>query len=223
VLELEENALKGNSRPVFQTVKKLTKPFQPRTIAIRDTTSKKLTDPEKVCQRWKEYCKELYDWKEEDISIIDVQEKEPPPLKQEINCALLKSAQQKASGPNDIAIELLRFGGEMRLNKLHEICAEVWETGIWPDEWTQSVFIPLPKKGDLLQCNNYRTIALVSHASKILMRVILDRMQIKLESEIAQEQAGFRPRRGTRDQITNLHIILEKAREKKSNSVFLLR
>jgi len=66
-----------------------------------------------------------------------------------------------------------------------------WETGIWPDEWTQSVFIPLPKKGDLLQCNNYRTIALVSHASKILMRVILDRMQIKLESEIAQDKLDF--------------------------------
>jgi len=63
--ELEENALKGNSRPVFQTVKKLTKPFQPRTIAIRDSTGKKLTDPEKVCQRWKEYCEELYDGKEE--------------------------------------------------------------------------------------------------------------------------------------------------------------
>jgi len=133
---------------------------------------------------------------------------------------LLKSAQRKASGPDDIAIELLRFGGEMTLNKLHEICAEVWETGIWPDEWTQSVFIPLPKKGNLLQCNNYRTIALVSHACKMLMRVILDRMQIKIESEIAQEQAGFRSRRGTRDQISNLRIILEKARERNQTLSF---
>jgi len=102
----------------------------------------------------------------------------------------------------------------MTLNKLHEICIEVWETGIWPDEWTQLVFIPLPKKGDLLQCSNYRTIALVSHARKILMHVILDRIQAKLESEIAQEQAGFRPRRGTRDHITNLRIIPEKAIER---------
>ena len=57
----------------------------------------------------------------------------------------------------------------MTLNKLHEVCVEVWETGLWPDEWTQSVFISLPKKGDPLQCCNYRTIALVSHASKILL------------------------------------------------------
>jgi len=102
----------------------------------------------------------------------------------------------------------------MTLNKLHEVCVEVWETGLWPDEWTQSVFIPLPKKGDPLQCCNYRTIALVSHASKILLRVILDRMQLQLERENAPVQAGFRPKRGTRDQITNLRIIPEKARER---------
>ena len=111
-------------RPVFQTVKKLIKPFQPRTVAIRDSIGKKLTDPEKVCQRWKEYCEELYDGKEEDITIY-VHEREVPPLKEEIKRALLKSAQWKAPGPDDIAIELLHFGGEMTLNKLHKICTEV--------------------------------------------------------------------------------------------------
>jgi len=115
-----------------------------------------------------------------------------------------------ASGPEGIAAELLRFGGEMTLNKLYEVYVEVWETGLWPDVWTQSVFIPLPKKGDPLQCCNYRTIALVSHASKILLRVILDRMHLQLEREIAAEQAGFRPKRGTCDQITNLRIILRR-------------
>ena len=72
----------------------------------------------------------------------------------------------------------------------------------------------------MLQCSNYRTIALVSHASKILLRVILERMQTKLDREIAQEQAGFRPKRGTRDQITNLRIILEKARERNQKLFF---
>ena len=67
------------------------------------------------------------------------------------------------------------------MNKLHEVFVEVWETGLWPDEWTQSIFIPLHNKGDPLQCCNYRTNALVSHASKILLRVILDRMQLQLE------------------------------------------
>jgi len=90
------------------------------------------------------------------------------------------------------------------MNGLYEIFKDVWESGVWQEEWTNSVFVPLPKKWDLLQCRNYRTIALVTHTSKILLRVILERMQRKLESEIAEEQAGFRAKRGTRDQITNL-------------------
>jgi len=89
----------------------------------------------------------------------------------------------------------------------------MWETGEWPEEWTFSTFIPLPKNFDLKQCANYRTIALVSHASKILLRIILDRIRVKTETEIADEQAGFRQGRGTRDQITNLIRLMHKARE----------
>jgi len=73
---------------------------------------------------------------------------------------------------------------------MHRICTAIWETGEWPNEWMESVFIPLLKKGDLRKCTNYRTIALVSHASKILLRVILERIRLKTESEIADEQAG---------------------------------
>ena len=79
-----------------------------------------------MCHRWKEYCEELY----EENRQIDVQEKEPPPLKDEIRYALLKSAQRKATGLDGTAAELLRFGGEMTLNKLHEVCVEVWEIGL---------------------------------------------------------------------------------------------
>jgi len=78
---------------------------------------------------------------------------------------------------------------------------------------TFSTFIPLPKKSDLKQCANYRTIALVSHASKILLRIILERIRVKTKTKIADEQAGFRQGRGTRDQIMNLRILMHKARE----------
>jgi len=93
---------------------------------------------------------------------------------------------------------------------MHRICVAIWETGEWPEEWTFSTFIPLPKKSDLKQCANYRTIALVSHASKILF---LERIRVKTETEIADEQAGFRQGRGARDQITNLEILMQKAYE----------
>jgi len=88
-----------------------------------------------------------------------------------------------------------------------------WEIGEWPEEWTFSTFIPLPKKGDLKQYESYRTIALVSHASKILLRIILERIRVKTETEIAYEQAGFRQGRWTRDQTMNLRTLMHKARE----------
>jgi len=93
------------------------------------------------------------------------------------------------------------------------MCVAIWETGEWPKEWTFSTFIPLPKKGDLKQCANYRTTALVSYASKILLRIIVERIRVKTETEIADEQAGFRQGRGTRDQIMNLRILMHKTRE----------
>ena len=89
----------------------------------------------------------------------------------------------------------------------------MWETGEWPEEWTFSTFISLPEKGDLKQCANYRTIAFVSHASRILLRIILERIRVNTETEIADKQAAFRQRRRTRDQITNLRILMHKARE----------
>jgi len=96
---------------------------------------------------------------------------------------------------------------------MHRICVAILETGKWLEKWTFSTFIPLPKKGDLKQCANYRTIALVSHASKILLWIILERIRVKTEMEIADEQAGFRQGRGRRDQITNLRILMHKACE----------
>jgi len=96
---------------------------------------------------------------------------------------------------------------------IHQLCLEVWETGEWPSDWTKSVFVPLPKKGDLLVCSNYRTISLVSRGSKILLSVIMSRIQNQMNQEISDVQAGFRACRGTRDQIVNLRLITEKARE----------
>ena len=90
---------------------------------------------------------------------------------------------------------------ERVLDIMHRISVVIWKTGEWPEEWTFSTFIPLPKKGDLEQCANYRTIALVSHASKILLQIILERIRVKTEAEIADEhfeQAGFRQGRETR-------------------------
>jgi len=140
-------------------------------------------------------------------------EQEPPPLRSEIARAIRQTASRKATGPNEVPAELFKAGGQTVLDRVHKICAAIWETSEWPEEWTFSTFIPLPKKGDHKQCANYGTIALVSHASKRLLRIILEIIRLKTETEIADEQAGFRQGRGTRDQITNFRILMHKARE----------
>ena len=93
---------------------------------------------------------------------------------------------------------------------LHIICNKIWETGEWPTSWTQSLIITLPKKGNLQLCQNYRTISLISHPSKVMLKVLLNRLQPQTESIIAEEQAGFRHGRSTAEQIFNLRILCEK-------------
>jgi len=111
----------------------------------------------------------------------------PPPLRSEVARAICQTASRKATGPDEVPTELFKAGGESMRQK----CVAIWKTGKWPEEWTCYMFIPLPKKGDLKQCANYRTIALVSHASKILLRIIQEMIQVKMNTEIADEQAGL--------------------------------
>ena len=89
----------------------------------------------------------------------------------------------------------------------------MWKTQQWPQDWKRSVFIPIPKKGNAKECSNYHTIALISHASKVMLKILQARLQQYVNRELPDVQAGFRKGRGTRDQIANIHCIMEKARE----------
>ena len=209
-----ENGMKtGNSRKLYGIVKKVTGKFQPKLNMIKSASGENIVDPDKIADRWREYTEGLYSETGTTPAHIPSYEKEPPPLKSEVEKAMNDLNTNKAPGPDGIPIELLKAGGPETLNAMHQICTGIWETGDWPEEWVSSTFIPIPKKGDLSQCTNYRTISLVSHASKVLLKIILNRIQAKTEQEIAPEQAGFRPGRGTREQITNLRIIMAKLKE----------
>ena len=96
---------------------------------------------------------------------------------------------------------------------LHSICKQIWKTQQWPHDWKRSVFIPIPKKGNTKECSNYCTIALISHASKVMLRILQARLQQYVNCELPDVQTGFRKGRGTRDQIANILWIMEKARE----------
>ena len=181
---------------------------------IQSASGENLTESAPIADRWKGYCEDLYCDEEGKGIEQECWEQEPPPLRSEVARAIRQTASRKAAGPDEVPAELFKAGEETVLDRMHRICVVMWKTGEWPEEWTFSTFILLPKKGDLEQCANYRTIALVSHASKILLQIILERIRVKTEAEIADEhfeQAGFRQGRETRDQITNLRILMYKA------------
>ena len=109
--------------------------------------------------------------------------------------------------------ELFQVLKEDSVKVLHSICQQIWKTQQWPQDWKRSVFILIPKKGTAKECSNYHTIALLSHASKVMLKILEARLQQYVNRELPDGQAGFRKGRGTRDQIANICWIMEKARE----------
>ena len=111
----------------------------------------------------------------------------------------------KASGDDGIPVELFQVLKDEAVKVLHSIFQQIWKTQQWPQDWKRSVFIPIPKKGNAKECLNYRTIALISHASKIMLKIHQARLQQYMNCELPEVQAGFREGRGTRDQTANIH------------------
>ena len=126
----------------------------------------------------------------------------------------------KASADDGIPVELFQILNDDAVNVLHSICQQIWKTQQWPQDWKRSVFIRIPKKGNAKECSNYHTIALISHASKVMLKILQDRLQQSVNHELLDVQAGFRKGRGTRDQIANIRWIIEKAREFQKNIYF---
>ena len=110
----------------------------------------------------------------------------------------------KASEDDGIPVELFQILKDDALKVLRSTCQQIWKTQHWPQDWKSSVFIPIPKKGNVKECSNYHTIALISHASKVMIRILQARLQQYVKDELADVQAGFRKGRGTRDQIANI-------------------
>ena len=118
----------------------------------------------------------------------------------------------KASGGDGIPGELFQILKDDAVKVLHSICQQIWKTQQWPQDWKRSDFIPIPKKGNAKECSNYHTIALISHASKVRLKILQAGLQQCMNCELPDVQAGFRKGRGTRDQIANIYWIIEKAR-----------
>ena len=127
----------------------------------------------------------------------------------------------KASGCDGIPAQLFQILKDDAMKVLHSICHQIWKIRQWSQEWKRSVFIPIPRKGNAKECSNYHTIALISHASKEMLKILQVSLQQYMNWELPDVQAGFEKDRGTRDQIANIHWIIEKAREFQKNICFI--
>ena len=134
--------------------------------------------------------------------------------------ALGSITMNKASGGDRIPVELFQILKDDVVKVLHSIGQQIWKTQQWPQDCKRSVFIPIPKKGNAKECSNYRTIALISHASKLMLKILQVRVQQYMNYELPDVQPGFRKGRGTRNQIANIHCIIKKAREFQKNIYF---
>jgi len=142
---------------------------------------------------------------------------EPDILEYEVKWALGSITTSKASRRDGIPVELFQILKDDAVKVLHSICQQIWKTQQWPQDWKRSVFIPIAKKGNAKECSNYHTVALISHASKVMLKILQVRLQQYMNSELVNVQAGFRKVRGTRDQIANIHWTTEKGTEFQKN------
>ena len=167
-----------------------------------------LTEAEDIEKKWQEYTEERY---KKDLHNPDNHDDvttdphlELDILECEVRWALGSITTNKASRSDGIPVELFQILKDDAVKVPHSICQQIWKTQIWPQDWKRSVFIPIPKKGNAKECSNYRTIALISHASKVMLKILQARLQQYMNCELPDVQAGFWKGRGTRDQIAHI-------------------
>ena len=212
--EIEENNRMGKTRDTKG-------PFHAKMGSIKDRNAMDLTEAEDIKKRWQEYTelykKDLHNPDNHDGVITHL---EPDILECEVKWALGSITTNKTSGGDGIPVELFQILKDDTVKVLHSICQQIWKTPQWPQDWKRSVFIPVPKKSNAKECSNYRTTALISQASKVMLKILQARLQQYMKHELPDIQAGFKKGRGTRDQIANICWIIKKAREFQKNIYF---
>ena len=144
---------------------------------------------------------------------------EPDILECEVKWALESITKNKASGGDGIPVELFQILKDDAVKVLYSICQQIWKTQQWPQDWKRSVFILIPKKGNAKECSNYCRITLLSHASKVMLKILQARLQQYGNHELPDVQAGFRKGRGTGDQIANIRWIMKKQESSRKTSI----
>ena len=192
--------------------------------SIKDRNGVDLTEAGDIKKRWREYTEELYKkaLHDQDNHNGVITHLESDILECKVKWGLESITTNKASGDDGIPVELFQILKGDAVKVLHSTCQQIWKTQQWPQDWKRSVFIPIPKKVNTKECSKYHTIALISHASKVMLKILQARLQQYVKRELPDVQAGFRKSRGTRDQIANICWIMEKSKRVAEKHLFLL-
>lgn len=217
-------AERGDSKDLYNITKQLSQKSFSESKPVRSKEGELLTNSEEQLKRWKEYFNEVFN-----TTLIPQEEQEQeeleqqvtpllpintqPPSKSEIIKALKSCKNNKAPGVDSVVAEMLKVDYEVTADMLLPLFLEIWNTETIPEDWRKGILIKLPKKGDLTKCNNWRGITLLSIPSKVLSRILLNRLREPIDSKLRKEQAGFRESRSCTDQITTLRIIIEQSME----------
>ena len=191
----------GKTRDLFKKIRDTKGTFPAKMGSIKDRKVMDLTEAEDIKKRWQEHTEELYkkDLHDPDNQDGVITHLEPDILECEVKWALESITRNKASGGDGIPVELFQIMKHDAEKVLHSICQQIWKTRQWPQDWKRSVFIPIPKKGNAKECSNYCTDLLISHANKVMLKILQARLQQYMSHELPNVQAGFRKGRGTRD------------------------
>eukprot|EP00731_Ephydatia_muelleri_P007652 Em0003g1900a len=205
------------------TSKRPTPDWQVHIRSVLDKSgSNVISDPTQIRDRWRSHFNHVLNTTASsyDDSVFNIIPQQPimeelarPPTVEEVRCALSQVKCNRAAGKDGIPAELLIYGGEQALTFLHTICTEVWSSELIPKEWVDSIIVPLPKKGNLQLCDNWRGISLLSVEGKVFARVLANRITPVAESILDETQCGFQKCRGTIDMIFVARQLQEKARE----------
>ena len=168
----------GKIRDLFKKIRDTKGIFHAKMCSIKDRNGMDLTEAEDIKKTWQEYTEELYKKDRHNPDNHDVITiLEPDILEYEVKWALENITTNKASGGDGIPVELFQILKDDAVKVLHSICQQIWKTQQWPQDWKTSVFIPVPKKGNAKECSNYCTIVLISHTSKVMLKILQARLQ----------------------------------------------
>ena len=192
--ETEEHNRMGKTRDLFRRMRDTKGIFHAKMGIIKDRNSKDLTEAEDIKKRWQEYTEELYKkgLNDSDNHNVVITRLEPDILECKVKWALGSITMKKASGGDRIPVELFQILKDDAVKVLNSICQQIWKTQQWSQDWKRSVFILIPKKGNTKECSSYCTIALISHTSNIMLKIIPARLQQYMSWELPEVQAGFR-------------------------------